>query len=208
MSTSRTRVRRVPKRGVYDLDVIAEILDEALVSHVAFVDDGRPAAIPTLHARVGDQLYIHGSSASRMLRLAAAGQPICLTATLIDGLVLARSAFDHSVNYRSVVVFGDAVDIRDPKDRESALEAFTEKLVPGRWADVRAPTPQELKATRVLRIPLTEASAKIRRGPPEDDPADYATSTWAGVVPLRFERLAPEPDPILPSTIPLPSYLS
>lgn len=207
MSTSRARVRRVPKRGIYDRAVIASILDDALVSHLAFVDGSQPVAIPTLHARIGDRIYLHGSSASRALRRATSGLPVCITATLIDGLVLSRSAFDHSVNYRSAMVFGTAVVVSNAIDKRLALEAFTEKLIPGRWKDVRPPSPQELKATKVLSVPLDEASAKVRAGPPQDDPSDHGRATWAGVVPLAIERGAPVPDPLLSDGIPMPPYL-
>jgi nitroimidazol reductase NimA-like FMN-containing flavoprotein (pyridoxamine 5'-phosphate oxidase superfamily) len=190
----RARVRRVPKRAVYDRDAVHAILDEALVSHLGIVQDGQPYVIPTLHARVGDVVYVHGSSASRLLRVLATGAPACLTATLLDGLVLARSAFHHSLNYRSVVVLGSAVPVEGPPERERALEAFTEKLVPGRWGEVRPPSAQELKATRVLAMQLDEASAKVRTGPPVDEEEDLGRDVWAGVVPLALEPRAPEPD--------------
>jgi uncharacterized protein len=188
------RVTRMPKRAAYDRPTIDAILDEALISHVGFVHDGRPAVIPTLHARLGDEVLIHGSAASRMLRALASGIDLCLTTTLIDGLVLARSAFHHSVNYRSVVLYGTAHLVEDPAERERALEAFTERLMPGRWADVRRPTPKELKATTVLRLPIEEGSAKVRSGPPIDDEPDYALDVWAGVVPLTLTRGEPAPD--------------
>jgi nitroimidazol reductase NimA-like FMN-containing flavoprotein (pyridoxamine 5'-phosphate oxidase superfamily) len=194
MRTTRTKLRRLPKRGTHDRPTIDAILDEALISHVGFVHDGKPAVIPTLHARVGDEVLIHGSAASRMLRALATGIDACLTATLIDGLVLARSAFHHSINYRSVVLYGTARLVEEPDERERALEAFTERLVPGRWAEVRWPTRKELKATTVLRLPIEEGSAKVRSGPPIDDEPDYALDVWAGVVPLTLTRGVPVPD--------------
>jgi hypothetical protein len=194
MRTTRTKLRRLPKRGAHDRPTIDAILDEALISHVGFVHDGKPAVIPTLHARVGDEVLIHGSAASRMLRALATGIDACLTATLIDGLVLARSAFHHSINYRSVVLYGTARLVEEPDERERALEAFTERLVPGRWAEVRWPTRKELKATTVLRLPIEEGSAKVRSGPPIDDEPDYALDVWAGVVPLTLTRGVPVPD--------------
>jgi uncharacterized protein len=206
--SKRTKVRRVPQRAAYDRAAIEAILDEALVGHLAIVHDGYPAVIPTLVARVDDHIYLHGSAASRMLRALRRGPPVCLTATLVDGLVLARSAFHHSVNYRSVVVYGTAEPLDDAGEKLRALEQFTNKLVPGRWPDVRWPSEQELKATSILRLPLDEASAKVRTGPPADDAEDYELDVWAGVVPLRDERLAPEPDPRLRAGIELPPYLN
>jgi nitroimidazol reductase NimA-like FMN-containing flavoprotein (pyridoxamine 5'-phosphate oxidase superfamily) len=194
LKTPRTKLRRLPKRGAHDRATIDAILDEALISHVGFVHDGRPAVIPTLHARLGDEVMIHGSAASRMLRALATGIDLCLTATLIDGLVLARSAFHHSVNYRSVVLYGRAQLVEDSAERERALEAFTERLLPGRWAEVRWPTRKELKATTVLTLPIAEGSAKVRSGPPIDDEADYERDTWAGVVPIALTRGEPVPD--------------
>jgi nitroimidazol reductase NimA-like FMN-containing flavoprotein (pyridoxamine 5'-phosphate oxidase superfamily) len=197
----------MPKRGAHDRETIAAILDAAPVSHLGTVDPaGFPLVIPTLHARIGDDVYVHGSAASRTLRTAGAADA-CLTATLLDGLVLARSAVHHSVNYRSVVVFGQAVTLAEPEDKERALEAFTEKLVPGRWPDVRPPTPQELRATAVMRISLAEASAKIRTGPPLDDEEDYALPTWAGTVGLSLVAGAPRPDPRLAAGTEPPAYL-
>jgi nitroimidazol reductase NimA-like FMN-containing flavoprotein (pyridoxamine 5'-phosphate oxidase superfamily) len=191
----------VPARAVYDREPIAAILDEALIAHIGFVDDGQPYVIPTLHARVGDTLYFHGSAASRAIRALSAGAPACLTVTLLDGIVLARSAFHHSVNYRSVVVLGTARPVEGPSERLTALEAFTERLIPGRWGEVRPPNAKELKGTRVLAIALDEASAKIRTGPPVDEREDYALPTWAGVIPLRTTTAAPIPDPRLAADI-------
>lgn len=202
----RTRLRRVPQRGAYERETIDPILDAALVSHLGVVDPaGFPVVIPTLHARLGDEVYVHGSSASRALR--AAATEACLTVTLLDGLVLARSAFHHSVNYRSVVVFGQAEDVTAPEEKERALEAFTEKLIPGRWPDVRPPSRQELKGTAVMRIPLTEASAKVRTGPPLDEEEDYALPVWAGTVSLSTVAGEPVPDPRVAPGIAVPGYL-
>jgi nitroimidazol reductase NimA-like FMN-containing flavoprotein (pyridoxamine 5'-phosphate oxidase superfamily) len=203
----RTRVRRQPKRGDYDRATIDAVLDEGLVAHLGFVHDGDPYVIPTLHARVGDEVLLHGSTASRMFRALAAGAPLCLTVTLIDGLVLARSAFHHSMNYRSVVLFGSARAVEGPEEKSAALQAFTDKLVPGRWESVRHPTRQELKGTKVLALPIDEASAKLRTGPPGDDDEDYARDTWAGVVPLRLTPGAPLPDPLLDPAIGLPDHV-
>ena len=183
------------------------ILDEALVCHLAFVHEGRPALIPTLHAMVGDEVLVHGSAASRAIRALTGGLEACLTVTLIDGLVLARSAFHHSVNYRSVVLYGTLRRVEDDDALERALEAFTEKLVPGRWGDVRPPTRQELKGTAVLALPIAEGSAKVRTGPPGDDEEDYALDAWAGVVPLRLAAQEPEPDPRLRPGIAEPAYV-
>jgi nitroimidazol reductase NimA-like FMN-containing flavoprotein (pyridoxamine 5'-phosphate oxidase superfamily) len=202
--SERSRVRRAPARADYDRATIDAILDEALVAHLGFVAEGQPYVIPTLHARIGDEVLVHGSAASRMVTMLGAGLPACLTVTLIDGLVLARSAFHHSMNYRSVVVLGTARFVEGPDERERALEAFTEKLLPGRWDEVRPPTRQELKGTRVLALPLDEASAKVRTGGPVDDAEDYTSDAWAGVVPLRLTPDAPEPDALLRDGIPVP----
>ena len=193
--SERARVRRVPKRAVYEPEKIREILDEALISHVGFMHAGHPVVIPTLHVRRGDQLLLHGSSAGRTMRTLAAGAKIAVTATLVDGLVLARSAFHHSVNYRSVVIFGCARELTGERERLQALEAFLERFASGRWESVRKPSARELKATCVLSLPLTEASAKVRTGPPVDDPQDYQLDVWAGVIPLRLERQPPIEDP-------------
>jgi uncharacterized protein len=205
---ARTRVRRVPRRAVYERAAIEAILDEAIVSHVGTVDpDGYPVVIPTLHARAGEWLYIHGSAASRTLREAERAE-ICLTATLLDGLVLARSAFHHSVNYRSVVVFGSAEKIEASADKRRALEAFTEKLVPGRWVEVRTPSEQELRGTAVLRVPLEEASAKVRTGGPVEEEADYDLPVWAGTVGLRLVADRPQPDERLMSGVECPDHVT
>lgn len=189
--TDRTRVVRMPQRGVYDEETVHRILDEGLVCHLGYTLDGQPFVIPTMYAREGDQLYIHGSAASRTLRQVGAGIPVCVTVTLTDGLVLARSVFNHSMNYRSVVALGVASLVESPAEKLEALRGFTEKLLPGRWAETRPPTEQELKATSVLRLPLSEVSAKVRSGPPKDDEADYALPVWAGVIPLRLVAEAP-----------------
>lgn len=206
--SDRTRVRRVPQRGQYDRETIDAILDETLISHVGFVHEGEPVVIPALHARLGDRLYLHGSAASRMLRTLERGVPVCATSTLVDGLVLARSAFHHSVNYRSVVVFGQATMVEPEEERLRALELFTERLVPGRWPAVRSPTRQELKGTRVLLLPLDEASAKVRTGPPIDEDEDYGLPVWAGVLPLRTVVDPPEPDPRLDPGVELPAHVA
>jgi nitroimidazol reductase NimA-like FMN-containing flavoprotein (pyridoxamine 5'-phosphate oxidase superfamily) len=203
--SARTRVRRVPQRAAYDRATIDAILDEALVAHLGFAIDGQPYVIPTLHARVGDTVYLHGSAASRALRTLGAAAPACLTVTLLDGLVLARSAFHHSMNYRSVVVLGEARPVDDPGERLLALEHFTERLVPGRWGEVRPPNAQELKGTRVLALTLDEASAKVRTGPPVDDDEDYALDAWAGVIPLAVAAGEPIADPRLRTGIGLPA---
>src|SRR4051794_28147666 len=204
MKTPRTKLSRLPKRGSHDPETIRAILDEALVGHVAWVQDGRPAVIPTLIARDGDRLLIHGSSASRTLRALRAGIEACVEVTHIDGLVLARSAFHHSMNYRSAILYGTLEAVEDP---ERALELFTEKLVPGRWEHVRWPTRKELKATSVLSLPIAEGSAKVRAGGPVDDDEDHAMDTWAGVVPLRVVTDEPAPDELLRPEIPLPDHV-
>ena len=196
-ATPRSRVRRAPAQAKYDRGTIDAILDEALIAHLGIEVDGQPYVIPTLHARMGDRVYVHGSTASRLVRRLEAGAPACLTVTLIDGLVLARSAFHHSMNYRSVVVLGTAHLLTGDQERREALDAFTERLVPGRSSEVRAPSRQELKGTQVLAMELTEATAKVRTGPPVDDAADHDLDVWAGVVPLVLAAGAPEPDPVL-----------
>ncbi len=205
-ATERTQVRRLPQRGQYEQQVIYQILDEGLVCHVGFAVDGQPFVIPTAYGRVDDRLYIHGSPASRMLRSLQGGIEICVTITLLDGLVLARSAFHHSMNYRSIVIFGTATMVESADQKLEALRAFTEHVVPGRWAEVRPPSRQELQATLVLSLPLTEASAKIRTGPPVDDEADYSLPVWAGEVPLRLTAASPINDPRLSSEIVAPAY--
>jgi uncharacterized protein len=194
-------LRRLPARAAYDRGAIDQILDEAMIAHLGFVDDGQPFVIPTLHARVGDTVYFHGSAASRAIRTLSSDMPACLTVTLIDGVVLARSVFHSSVNYRSVVVLGTATPVEGPDERLVALEAFVERLIPGRWGEVRPPTPQELKATRVLAMTLDEASAKVRTGPPEDDRDDLELPVWAGVIPLNTTAGAPIPDAATPPDV-------
>jgi uncharacterized protein len=205
--TPRTTLRRLPQRGEFDRAAVYGIIDEGFVCHVAFVVDGQPYAIPTSYGRAGETLYIHGSAASRMLRSLSGGIPVCVTVTLIDGLVLARSAFSHSINYRSVMIFGTAMIVDGTGEKASALRAFMEHVIPGRWSEVRQPTEQELKATTVLALPLVEVSAKVRTGPPKDDEEDLAFPVWAGVLPLRMAALAPIDDPSLPSEIEAPDYV-
>ena len=208
IKSDRTRVRRLPDRGHYDRETIYPILDEAFICHVGFVIDGQPYVIPTGFARIEDDLYIHGSSASRMLRNLSRSVDVCVTITLIDGLVLARSAFHHSINYRSVVILGKAQLVEDADEKNKALEAFTEHVVPGRWASVRWPTELELKATSVLKLPVTEASAKIRTGDPKDDEEDYSMNVWAGVLPLTLETGKPIADSRLAGGIEIPDHVS
>ena len=189
--TLRTRVIREPQRAVYDRDAVNHILDEGFLCHVGFVADGRPFVIPTSYGRDGDALYIHGSAASRMLRNLDQGIPVCITVTLLDGLVLARSIFNHSMNYRSVVILGTATLVDDPAEKLAALRVLSEHILPHRWDDVREPNEKELKATSVLTIPIDEFSAKVRVGPPVDDEEDYSFPTWAGVIPLEMTPGAP-----------------
>ena len=208
-ASPRVRVRRLPERGRYDSEAIDAVLDAGLVAHLGFVIDGQPYVIPTLHARIDDQVYVHGSAASRALRALSGRTPVCLTVTLLDGIVLARSVFEHSMNYRSVVVLGAATLVDEPDEKLAALEAFTEKLLPGRWAEARQPTRKELKATSVLRLPLDEASAKIRDGGPEDgDTPDAELDVWAGHVPLVVQALEPVPDATLRPGTPVPPGLA
>ena len=206
-ASERTRVRREAHRGHYDRPTIDGILDAALVCHLGFVHAGQPYVVPTLHARVEDRLFVHGSAASRMLRTIT-GAEVCVTVTLVDGIVLARSAFNHSINYRSVMVLGVAELVETDAGKMDALEMFTERLLPGRWADVRRPSPKELKATSVLSVGLDEASAKIRTGPPNDDDADLTWPAWAGVVPLDVVAGSPVPDPLLGDGHDAPAYLA
>lgn len=205
-ATQRNQIRRLPQRGQYERKVIYQVLDEGLVCHVGFAVDGQPFVIPTAYGRVGDRLYIHGSPASRMLRSLQGGIEVCVTVTLLDGLVLARSAFHHSMNYRSVVIFGTATTVKDADQKLEALKAFTEHVVPGRWAEVRLPSRQELAGTLVLSLPLTEASAKVRTGPPSDDEADYSLPVWAGELPLRLIAAPPINDTRLSVGIVTPTY--
>ena len=204
--TERTTLKRLPKRGVYDRQLVYGILDEGFICHVGFAVEGQPFVIPTGYARVDEQLFIHGSQVSRMLRTLSSGIDVCVAVTLVDGLVLARSAFHHSINYRSVVMFGRATIVDDREAKLAALFAFSEQVIPGRWNDVREPTEQELRATTVLSLPLVEVSAKVRTGPPIDDEEDYALNVWAGVLPLKIQAGAPINDPRLPEAIAPPSY--
>ena len=207
VKTERTKVKRIPKRGVYERETINQILDEAFICHVGFTIDDKPFVIPTGYARDGDRLLIHGSSASRMLRALAWEVDVCVTVTLIDGLVLARSAFHHSMNYRSVVIFGKANFVKDEGEKLEALRLFTEHIIPNRWSEIRPPNESELKATMVLSLPIEEASAKIRTGNPVDDEADYALDVWAGVIPLRLEKDEPIADEKLKDGIEIPDYI-
>jgi hypothetical protein len=205
--TSRTTLKRLPRRGSHDRETINRILDEGFICHVGFVIDGQPFVIPTGYARADDKVFIHGSQASRMLRALKAGAGVCVTVTLIDGLVLARSAFHHSMNYRSVVIFGNARLIDDPDEKLSALYALSEHMLAGRWQDARAPSKSELEQTTVLELRIDEASAKIRTGPPLDDEEDYAMTVWAGVLPLQLMTRDPIADPRLPANIDVPDYV-
>jgi nitroimidazol reductase NimA-like FMN-containing flavoprotein (pyridoxamine 5'-phosphate oxidase superfamily) len=204
--TQRTTLKRLPKRGVYDRELVYGILDEGFICHVGFNMEEQPFVIPTGYARVDDQLFIHGSQVSRMLRVLSSGIDVCVTVTLVDGLVLARSAFHHSINYRSVVIFGRATLVEQREAKLAALFSFSEQVIPGRWNEVREPTEAELKATTVLSLPLVEVSAKVRTGPPIDDEEDYALPVWAGVLPLKVTADAPIKDPRLPESIEPPSY--
>ena len=200
--TARTRLVREADRAVYDRAAAYKILDEGFICHVGFAVDGQPFVIPTGYGRIGDNLYIHGSAASRMLRRVDEGLAVCVTVTLLDGLVLARSIFNHSMNYRSVMILGTAVAVRDAEEKLKALRLLSEHILPGRWAESRQPTEKELKATLVMRLPIEEFSAKVRQGPPIDDEEDYSFPTWAGVIPLEVvagkpindARLEPERD--------------
>jgi hypothetical protein len=202
--TERTQVRRLPKRALYEREAVYRILDEGLICHIGFMAEGKPVVIPTGYGRRGDTLYVHGSSASRMFRAMGEGADVCVTVTLVDGLVLARSAFHHSMNYRSVVIFGKAALVEDPALKREALEVFTEHVARGRWQEVRQPSEKELQATTVLAIPLEEVSAKVRTGPPLDDEEDYALPVWAGVLPLHLTPQMPVPDGRLPKEIAVP----
>jgi len=205
--TPRTRVVREPQRAVYDREAAYRILDEGFICHVGFVLDGQPFVIPTSYGRRDGNLYIHGSAASRMLRNLKEGVPVCLTVTLLDGLVLARSVFNHSMNYRSVVILGKATLVEDRDEKLAALRILSEHILPGRWDDARQPNEQELKATSVLRLPIEEFSAKVRNGPPIDDEEDYAFPTWAGVIPLEMIAGVAVNDPRLDSGRTVPEYV-
>jgi len=205
--TARTRVVREAHRGVYERAAAYEILDEGFICHVGFVVDGQPFVIPTGYGRTGDNLYIHGSAASRMLRNLDKGIPVCITVTLLDGLVLARSIFNHSMNYRSVMVLGTAVAVRDEQEKLEALRLLSEHILPGRWADSRLPNEKELKQTLVLRLPIEEFSAKVRQGPAIDDEEDLSFPTWAGVIPLETVAGTPISDALLAQGTPAPNYV-
>ena len=204
--TERTKVRRLPDRGKYDSESVYGILDEAFICHVGFVVESQPYVIPTGFARVNDTLYIHGSAASRMLRTLADGVQVCVTVTLIDGIVMARSGFHSSMNYRSVVILGRATQVEGRDEKLAAMAAFSEQVMPGRWKDLRETTDAELKGTLVLSLPLKEVSAKVRSGPPKDDEVDYALPLWAGIVPLKLTAGNPINDPRLPTGIEPPGY--
>jgi uncharacterized protein len=208
LQTDRTTVKRLAKRGNYDRETIVAILDEALICHVAFVVDGSPVVIPTIHTRIDDRLYLHGSAASRMLRSLRNGIEACVCVTLLDGLVMARSAFHHSMNYRSVVIFGTATEVTDRDEKLRVLAALVDHVAKGRSRDARAPNEPELKQTLVLALPITEASAKIRTGPPIDDEEDYALPIWAGVLPLKLEPQKPIADERLAQGTRVPDYLT
>jgi len=207
MPTSRTRVVREPDRAVYDREAMYRILDEGFICHVGFVVDGQPFVIPTSYGRKDANLFIHGSAASRMLRQLKTTVPVCVTVTLLDGLVLARSVFNHSMNYRSVVILGKATLLEDPDEKLAALRVLSEHILPGRWDDARQPNDRELKATSVLRVPIEEFSAKVRTGPPVDDEEDYSFPTWAGVIPLEMTVGEPVPDPRPDSSRAAPNYV-
>ena len=205
--TARTRITREPHLGTYDREVAYQILDAGFICHVGFIVEGQPFVIPTSFGRSGDNLYIHGSAASRMLKQMQNGVPVCVTVTLLDGLVLARSVFNHSMNYRSVMVLGSATAVSNPNEKLAALRILSEHIIPGRWQDARLPNDRELKATLVLKMPIEEFSAKVRSGPPVDDEEDYSFPTWAGVLPIRFDTRAAIPDPRLDSARELPGYV-
>ncbi len=203
----RDRVQRAPHRGVYEKDSIYKIMDEALYCHVGFVQDGQPYVIPSIHARDGDDLLLHGATSSRLIRHIQEGHDVCVTITILDGLVLARSIYSHSMNYRSAVLFGKGRLIDDPDEAYRALEVISDHVLPGRWNDSREPNPKEMKATAVVSISIESASAKVRTGPPNDEDEDYELPIWAGVLPIKQQYLDPQPDPQLSSEIPLPDYI-
>lgn len=205
--TDRTRVKRLPPRGVYDRQTIYAILDEALVCHVGIVTDGQPYVIPMLHARVDDHLYLHGSPGSRLIQSISRGEPACITATLLDGLVMTRSAFHHSVNYRSVVMLGRGELISEREHKWNVLHQLVERIIPGRWKEIRHPNDNEFNGTAVIGFPIEECSAKIRTGPPKDEPTDAHLPVWAGVLPLALRSGTPIPDPNLRPGIPTPDYV-
>ena len=205
--TKRTELRRIPNRGSHDWETINQILDAGFLAHIGFCVDGQTFVIPTLYGRDGEKLYLHGSAVSRMLRELETGIPTCVTVTLVDGLVLARSAFHHSMNYRSVVAFGSARKIAEPEQKVESLRIISEHIISGRWADVRKPSEKELKATTVLEFSISEASSKVRSGPPLDDESDYELPVWAGVLPLAMKFRPPIPDNRLIKGVDLPDYV-
>lgn len=206
-ASDRSRVRRLPARASYDAQTIYPIIDEALICHVGFVADGQPFVIPTIHARMGDAIVLHGAKASRLLKHAATGEPLCITCTIVDGLVLARSVFHHSMNYRSVVIFGRGRLLENDEEKWVALEAITEHVMPGRWDDARQPNELEMNATSVVLVQIDEATAKVRTGPPGDEEEDYALPIWAGVLPSQLQFVAPVDDPKLGAGIGVPGYV-
>ena len=204
----KTRINRLPKRGHYDKETIYQILDEALICHVGFVENGQPHVIPINFARLDDTILLHGAKASRLLKHVEAGHPVCVEVTVVDGLVLARSVFHHSINYRSVVLFGTGYAIEDHAEKMSALRAVTEHIIPGRWDEARLPNEKELNATRVVGISIDEASAKVRVGPPVDEEEDYGLPVWAGILPFQETALSPIRDEVHSNDIPLPEYVA
>ncbi len=203
----RNKVRRVPERAHYDKATIYQIVDEALICHVGFVQEGQPFVIPTIHARVDDRLILHGAKASRLLKHVEQGHEICVTITLLDGLVMARSVFHHSMNYRSVLLFGKGHVVNDKQEKLGYMEALTEHIMPGRWDDARRPNEKELKATTLVVLTIDSASAKVRTGPPVDDEEDYQLPVWAGVLPISQQVMEPIDDPGLEHVIPVPEYI-
>ncbi len=207
-ATGRNRIKRLPKRGHYDRETIYRILDEALICHVGFAIEGQPYVIPVNFARMEDRIVLHGAKSSRLLKHIEADQPVCVEATIVDGLVLARSIFNHSVNYRSVVLFGKGQLVEGEREKLAALKAITEHLIPGRWQEARRPSRKELTATRVVSIKIEEASAKVRSGPPVDDQEDYTLPVWAGILPLQERALSPIRDEFLTQDVPIPQYVT
>jgi uncharacterized protein len=208
MKTDKNRVRRIPERGHYDRETIYRILDEALICHVGFVENGQPYVIPINFARLGNTIVLHGAKASRLLKHIEAGNPVCVETTIVDGLVLARSVFHHSVNYRSVVLLGRGRPLEDKQEKLAALKAITDHLIPGRWSEARLPNAKEMNSTRVVSIEIDEASAKLRTGPAIDEEEDYVLPVWAGILPLQELTLAPIRDERLTGDIPLPDYVA
>ncbi len=206
--TNQNRIKRKPKRGLYDRETIYQILDEALICHVGFVENKQPCVIPVNFARVEDTIVLHGAKASRLLKHIGAGHAVCVEVTLVDGLVLARSVFNHSINYRSVVLFGRGWTIEEDQEKLEALQAITEHIIPGRWREARLPNRKEMNATGVVSIKIDQASAKIRSGPPGDDEADYALPIWAGVLPIQEASLSPVRDELVAQDIVLPEYIT